>query len=286
MRKARAPLGEKPARKNCEGGNSSRRCGDPRRVNQRKSQHLRKHRCVVWMPDVAKRSRCHHAEPCGIHDLNVPVRPERANDPPAHRIRRQEDGNHRRSQPEKERTLKENYLDSSAEQDRGVQQHHPAEFRLIDFRRAANGHFPLVSLRDAQLDQPQQSHGEKQSEERINAYVHCNSRNSALNPGPNAAANAYSPACSGLFSSHSCRIKRIVALDRFPTFPRMSQDGCVSHLHKPNSVSMFPSNRAPPGCKIQPLISSRFRPLLSRKPCTSRPLFPPFSSGTSFASRM
>src|SRR5260370_4006771 len=102
-------------------------------------------------------------------------------------------------------------------------------------------------------------------EKRISAYVHCSSRNSALKPGPKAAANAYSPAWSGLFSSHSCRMNRIVALDKLPTFPRMSQDGCVSHLHRPSSVSMFPSTRAPPGCKIQPLISARLRPLRSRK---------------------
>src|SRR5712664_2833852 len=286
IREEHAFLGGKPLFKNCDVGNSSRRCGDPRRVNQRKSQHLRKHRCVVWMPDIAKRSRCHHAEARGIHDLNVPVLSKRAYDPPTHRIRRQEDGQHRCCQPEKERTLKQNYLDSSAEQDRRVQQHHPAKFRLIHLCRAACGHFSLVPLRDAQLDQPEQSHGEKQGEKRINAYVHCSSKNSALKPGPNAAANAYSPACSGLFSSHSCRMNRIVALDKFPTFPRMSQDGWVSHLHKPSSVSMFPSSRAPPGCRIQPLISSRFRPWRSRKPCTSPPIFAPIISGTSFASRM
>src|SRR6266705_1064270 len=184
------------------------------------------------------------------------------------------------------RAPQEDHLQCRASQHAGVQQHHPTKFRLIDFRCAAGGHFPLVPLRDAQLDQPQQSHGDKQGEKRINAYVHCSSKNSALKPGPNAAANAYSPACSGLFSIHSCRMKRIVALERFPTFPRMSQDGCVSHLHKPSSVSMFPSSRAPPGCRIQPLISSRVRPWRSRKPCTSPPIFPPIISGTSFASRM
>src|SRR5947207_6695327 len=141
-------------------------------------------------------------------------------------------------------------------------------------------------LGDTQLDQPQQPHGQEQPEKANDAQVHCSSTNSALKPGPNAAATAYSPALSGLFSSHSCRMKRIVALERFPTFPRMSHEGCVSHLHKPSSVSMFPSSRAPPGCRIHPLISSRFRPLRSRKPCTSPPIFQPLISRTSFASRM
>src|SRR5467141_3303774 len=266
--------------------NGPRKRGDPRRVNKRKSQHLRKHGRIVRKPNVAKSSRGHHAEARGIHDLNVPVLPERANDPPTHGIRREEDGKHRHSQPGDERAPKEDYFERSAKQHRGVQQHHPAEFRLFDFRRAARGHFPLVPLGDAQLGQPQHRHGEEQTEKRNDAQVHCSSKNSALKPGPNAAASAYSPGWGGLFSIHSCRIKRIVALERFPTFPRISQDGCVSHLHKPSSVSMFPSSRAPPGCRIQPLISSRFRPLRSRKPCTSPPIFPPIISGTSFASRM
>src|SRR5713226_4663817 len=284
-----------PLRQDSNVRNGSRRRGDPRRVNEGKSQHLRKNRRIVRMPNVPKRPGGHHAEARGIHHLNVPVLPERAYNPPTHGICRQEDGKHRRSQPQEKGTPQEDHFHCRAHQHRGVQQHHPAEFRLIDFRRAPRGHFPLMPLGDAQLGQPQQRHGKEQTEkgvdryavaQQIDAQVHCSSKNSALKPGPNAAASAYSPGWSGLFSSHSCRMKRIVALDRFPTFPRMSQDGCVSHLHKPSSVSMFLSNRAPPGCRIQPLISSRFRPWRSRKPCTSPPIFPPIISGTSFASRM
>src|SRR6266478_6623800 len=281
-----ALLRGEPLRQDSDVGNGSRGRGDPGRVNERQSQHLRKNRRVVRMPNVAKRPGSHHAEARGIHHLNVPVLAERTNDPPAHGIGRQENGKHRRSEPQNERTPKEDDLHRGANQHRGVQKHHPAKFWLIHFRRAKRGHFPLMPLGDAQLDQPQQRHGEEQTEKRDDTQVHCNSKNSALKPGPNAAASAYSPGCSGLFSSHSCRMKRIVALDRFPTFPRMSQDGCVSHLHKPSSVSMFPSSRAPPGCRIQPLISSRFRPLRSRKPCTNPAIFPPIISGTSFASRM
>src|SRR4029077_8258567 len=212
--------------------------------------------------------------------------PERAYHPPPHRVCRQEDGEHRRSQPQNKGTPQEDHLHCRAKQHGGVQENHPAEFRLVDFRGAPSGHFILMPLGDAHLHQPQQGDGNEQGEKQINAYAHCSSRNSALKPGPNAAASAYSPAVSGLFSSHSWRMKRIVALDRFPTFPRMSQDGLLSHLHKPSSVSMLPSSRAPPGCRIQPLMYSRFRPWRSKKPCTSPPIFPPIISGTSFASRM
>src|SRR5947199_3512573 len=57
---------------------SSNGRGDPRHVNQRKRKHFRKNRSIIGMPDVAKWSRGHHAEARGIHDLNVPVFPQRA----------------------------------------------------------------------------------------------------------------------------------------------------------------------------------------------------------------
>src|SRR6266849_5031072 len=284
--KEHALLRGEPLRQDSDVRNGSRRRGDPRRVNERQSQHLRKNCRVVRMPNVAKRPGSHHAEARGIHHLNVPVLAERTNDPPAHGIGRQEDRKHRSSEPQNERTPEKDDFHCGPKQHGSVQKNHPAEFRLIHFHRAKRGHFPLMPLGDAQLDQPQRRHGEEQTEKRDDTQVHCNSKNSALKPGPKAAARAYSPVCRGLFSSHSCRMKRIVALERFPTFPRISHDGCVSHLHKPSSVSMFPSSRAPPGCKIHPLISSRFRPLRSRKLCTNPPIFPPIISGTSFASRM
>src|SRR6266436_6289319 len=275
-----------PLRQDSDVRNGSRDSGDPRRVYQGERQHLRKNGRIVRMPNVAKRSGSHHPQAGGIHDLNVPVRPERANDPPTHGVRREEDGKHRRSQPGDESTPKEDYFERSAKQHRGVQQHHPAEFRLFNFRRAARGHFPLVPLGNAQLGQPQRRHRKEQTEERNDAQVHCSSKNSALKPGPNAAASAYSPGWGGLFSIHSCRIKRIVALDRFPTCPRMSQDGCVTHLHKPSSVPMFPSSRAPPGCRIQTLMTSHLCPRRSGKSCRSPPIFPLKTAGASFASRM
>src|SRR6266581_1699826 len=241
IREKHALLCGEPLRQNSNVRNGPRRCGHPRGVNQRKRQHLRKDRCIIRMPDVAKRSRRHHAEPRRIHYLNIPMFAQCSNHPPANGVGREENCKHRRRQPEDEGTPKEHHF---------------------------------------------QGHGKKQAKKGNDAHVHCSSRNSALKPGPNAAAIAYSPAWSGLFSSHSCRMKRMVALERFPKLARMSQEGCVSHLHKPSSASMFPSNRAPPGCRIQPLMSSLLRPCRSRKPCTSPPIFPPIISGTSLASRM
>src|SRR6266436_8093672 len=113
----------------------------------------------------------------------------------------------------------------------------------------------LMAMGNPELENAQQPHAEQEREEGDDAYVHCSSKNSALKPGPKAAASAYSPGFKGRFSSHSWRIKRIVALDRLPTLPRMSHDGCVWHFVRPRAVSTLPSRRAPPGCRIHPLIS-------------------------------
>src|SRR6266496_3381823 len=286
IREKHALLCGEPLRQNSNVRNGPRRCGHPRGMNQRKRQHLRKDRLVIRMPDVAKRSRRYHAETRRIHYLNIPMFAQCSNHPPANGFGREENCKHRRRPPEDVGTPKENHFQGRAKQHGDVQQHHPAEPRLVDFGGPTRAHCPLVPLRNAQLGQPQQRHGKKQSKKGNDAHVHCSSRNSALKPGPNAAAIAYSPAWSGLFSSHSCRMKRMVALERFPKLARMSQEGCVSHLHKPSSASMFPSSRAPPGCRIQPLMSSLLRPCRSRKPRTSPPIFPPIISGTSLASRM
>src|SRR6266404_2087116 len=281
-----ALLGGETLRQDSDVRNCSRRCSDPGRVNQRKRQHLGEDRRIIRMPDVAKWSGSHYAEARRVHHLNVPMLPQRADDPPAQRICCKKHKEHRHSQRRNEGTLQGDDFDGGARKHRGVQQNHPAEFRFVDLRRAARDHLLLVATGDAQLHEPQQSHGEEQREKRDHTQVHCSSRNSALKPGPKAAATAYSPGLSGLFSSHSCRIKRIVALERFPTLPRISQEGCVSHFVRPNCVSTLPSRRAPPGCRIHPLISSRFRPFRSRKPETSPPIFAPIISGTSLASIM
>src|SRR4029077_1090596 len=179
-----------------------------------------------------------------------------------------------------------NPLQRGAEPDRGVQRDHPAKPGFVNLSGAPRDHLLLMPARNLQLDNAKESHGHQQAEERDGAQVHCNRRNSALKPGPNAAASAYSPDLSGRFSSHSCKMKRIVALERLPTLLRISHEGCVSHLQSPNSFSTFPSRRAPPGCRIHPFMSSCLRPWRSRKPSTSPRILAPIISGTSFASKI
>jgi hypothetical protein len=47
-----------------------------------------------------------------------------------------------------------------------------------------------VEAGDTQLDQAQSRYQEEQDEKCDDAYVHCSNKNSALKPGPNAAAMA------------------------------------------------------------------------------------------------
>src|SRR5580704_8235028 len=211
---------------------------------------------------------------------------ESSDDPPANNVCGKKNHKHGRGENGDERAPKKDDFKSSANQHGSVKQDHPAESRFFDLRSAARDHLSLMPARNLQLHDAQQSHGHEQAEKRDDAQVHCSRRNSALKPGPKAAASAYSPDLRGRFCSHSCRMKRIVALERFPTLPRISQEGCVSHLQRPNSFSTFPSRRAPPGCKIHPLMSSCLRPWRSRKPSTRPRIFAPIISGTSFESKM
>src|SRR3984893_11987115 len=207
---------------------------------------------------------------------------EGADHPPAHDICRQENHKHDRGENRDQRAPKQHNLQRGTDEYGGMKQDHPAKSGLFDLCRAARDHLLLMTPRYLQLHDAEQSHGQQKAEKRDDAQVHCSRRNSALKPGPKAAARAYSPGLRGLFSSHSCKMKRMVALERLPTLPRISQEGCVSHLQSPNSFSTLPSRRAPPGCKIHPLMSSCFRPWRSRKPCTRPRIFAPIISGTSF----
>ena len=136
-------------------GERPRDCSDPRGVNQRKGEHLRKNRGVVRMPDEAERTVGNHAQARGIHDLNIPMIAQGADDPPTDGVRRQEDHEHHRGQCGDERALQKDHFDRGADQDGGMQQDHPAESRFVDFGRATRDEFLLVEAGDTQLDQAQ-----------------------------------------------------------------------------------------------------------------------------------
>ena len=87
--------------------------------------------------------------------------------------------------------------------DESVERDHPAVERFGDDFGAARNHGALMIARDAQLDDAERRYEQQQQEIRDDTQVHWRSRNSALKPGPKAAAIAMSPGLSGRFSSHS-----------------------------------------------------------------------------------
>src|SRR5215475_5623740 len=165
--------------------------------------------------------------------------------------------------------MKKNDFHSSANKNGSVEQDHPEEFRIGDLGSAVGDDLFLMTLRDLQLNDAQNRNRDQQAKKGDYAYCHWSSKNSALNPGPNAPANAKSPGWSGRFSSHSWRIKRMVALERLPTLPRMSHDGLVSQLLRASASCTLPSKREPPGWRIQPRIFSRDWPWRDKNPSTS-----------------
>ena len=86
--------------------------------------------------------------------------------------------------------MQKNNFNSSANEYSGVKEHDPAKLWLAHFSRALRGHLLLMAPGDAKLEDAQQSDGEQEEKKSDDGYVHCSSKNSALNPGPKAAASA------------------------------------------------------------------------------------------------
>ena len=99
--------------------------------------------------------------------------------------------------------MEENDFESGSEQNPAVNDDNPFEMGLRNANSALDQHALLVLPRNSQFNKAEQPHSREEREVEINAQAHWSKRNSALKPGPNAAARAYSPVLSGRFSSHS-----------------------------------------------------------------------------------
>ena len=89
--------------------------------------------------------------------------------------------------------MEQDDFERGAQEHAGVNRHEPLEVRFRNRHGARRAHFPLIPPRNAQLDEAEDCNGRKKRQIQINAQVHCSSKNSALKPGPKAAATAYSP---------------------------------------------------------------------------------------------
>ncbi len=118
------------------------------------------------MPYVAKRTRRNDAEFGGIHNLDVPMLTESADDPPTNRVGDEKERKRNRGEDGKKRPVKKNDFRGGSDENESVQQNHPAEFRVGDFRSAVGDDLFLMALGDLQLDDAQGSDSEQQSEKR------------------------------------------------------------------------------------------------------------------------
>src|SRR5882724_1554885 len=153
-------------------GPASRLSPLSRSVNERQKEHFQKYRRIVWMPHVAKRTSRYYAKFRGVHHLHVPVLAERSNDPPANGVCDEEKDKRNRGKQRNKRTAKKNNFDSGADKNHCVQQNHPAEFWIGDFRTAVGHNLLLMALGNLQLDDSQSRDREQQSQKRDDRYVH------------------------------------------------------------------------------------------------------------------
>src|SRR5206468_10674655 len=108
VREENALFRGKALRKNEGVSQRSGDCCNPRCVNQGQKKHFQKYRRVVWMPYVAKRTRRNDAEFGGIHNLDVPMLTESADDPPTNRVGDEKERKRNRGEDGKKRPVKKN----------------------------------------------------------------------------------------------------------------------------------------------------------------------------------
>ena len=86
--------------------------------------------------------------------------------------------------------MEEDNFQGSANQYPGVNGDHPFEMRFRDANGPMGQHALLVPARNSQFDKTEHAHGGQKSQVKVDAQAHCSKRNSALKPGPKAAASA------------------------------------------------------------------------------------------------
>ena len=123
---------------------------DPSRMNERQRGQFDEHGRIIRMTDKAKRTARDHAERYGIHDLDIPVRAQRANDPPPERICEREQRPHADREYRDERTMQQQHFERRAGKHRGVQQHHPTEVRVVGLGDSLRCKSALIATRNHQ----------------------------------------------------------------------------------------------------------------------------------------
>src|SRR5580692_7120418 len=114
------------------------------------------------MTNVAEWASGNNAKGSGIHDLHVPVIPERTNDPPTNRIGGQENGKANAAEDGIKGAMEEYDFERGTDYNQGMHQNHPAESWFSNLRCALCHHLLLMLAGNVQFVEAQKRHdGEK-----------------------------------------------------------------------------------------------------------------------------
>ena len=184
-------------------GGGAQESGNTCTVNEREDEHLDEDSGVVGMANIAEWAVGDDTHASGVHDLDVPMFAEGADDPPTDDIRGDKDGKTNGGEDGIEGTVKKDDFERGTKKNGGVQENHPAKTRLDNFLSAVREHLALVAPGNQEFVNTEEGDNEKKTKVSSDAQFHCSNKNSALKPGPKAAAMACSPAFRGRFSNHS-----------------------------------------------------------------------------------
>jgi len=133
-------------------------------MNQGQNQHLHKDGGIIGMANVPKWASRDDPERGGVHDLDVPVFSESANDPPANRIGSKKYDEADSAEQRDEWTMKQYNFKSGTNQYRSVQKDHPEEAGIVHFASTVGDHALLVLAGNAQLEDAQERNDDEQQE--------------------------------------------------------------------------------------------------------------------------
>src|SRR3954447_2861775 len=135
----------------------------PRRMHQRQGEDLRDHRQIVGMPQEPVRPARNGRGARQDHDPRGPPAVEGGDDPVPQPGRQDHEQEHRNPQRRQERPVEEPDLQGAADQEGGVEEHHPPVMPRRHLDPAPGQQRAPVPPRDPQLDQPAEG-GEEDEE--------------------------------------------------------------------------------------------------------------------------
>src|SRR5688572_29943934 len=234
-------------------------------MQQRRGQDLQFNTQVVWMAYIPVDALLHR-RPFGSGYGHYPRRPapaQRADGGQAQRLTncKHAEGRHRKPGVEFA-PAGEDFQQHSGEPS-GMQAYDPAIRLGCVLAPAALAHPPLVTPAQAQLEQALQTQASHEARKQQTRY-HCSSTSSALNAGPIAISNPYSPGFGCKRFIALSRISSTEADEMLPVSARLSQLSVRASSGRSSPSSSAWITLGPPGCTSQWSMPAMVRSCLPR----------------------